>query len=180
MSFSCVMYERLSGRVPWSEESVTSSPFSPGTPGQPRSPLLPQKDNSFSQYAQSFCHLWKNENIPLRTLGACHLDRTGKHINDLCKWLFQDIFRKGTVFSNGFFFFYPKLKVAQKRDFPTFGPSLPGIPGGPRGPRSPWKTEQLQIREGTVWNFQGPLVHTQPSSSYLPGCRIKLSGLTSA
>ena len=36
-----------------------------------------------------------------------------------------------------FIFFYPKLKVALKRDFPTFGPSLPGIPGGPRGPRSP-------------------------------------------
>ena len=51
---------------------------------------------------------------------------------------FSKIFlEKVLYFKMDFFFFNPKLKVAQKRDFPTFGPSLPGIPGGPRGPRSP-------------------------------------------
>ena len=46
---------------------------------------------------------------------------------------FSKIFlEKVLYFQMDFFFFF-----AQKRDFPTFGPSLPGIPGGPRGPRSP-------------------------------------------
>ena len=51
---------------------------------------------------------------------------------------FSKIFlEKVLYFKMDLFIFYPKLKVARKRDFLTFGPSLPGIPGGPRGPRSP-------------------------------------------
>lgn len=50
---------------------------------------------------------------------------------------FSKYFKKKDCILKRISFSYPELKVAQRRDFLTFGPSLPGTPGGPRGPTSP-------------------------------------------